>query len=55
MAFPKGFLAGNGFSQRVSEADPGVDPSGIQTKVVKPKVIADNPEMVKHMLEVLMR
>ena len=25
----------------------------IQTKVVKPKVIADNPEMVKHMLEAL--
>ena len=35
MGFPKGFLAGNGFSQRVSGADPGVDPSGIEAKVVK--------------------
>ena len=35
MAFSKGFLTENGFSQRVSGADPGVDPSGIEAKVVK--------------------
>ena len=40
------------FSFEIEGRDLLIDTT-IQTKVVKPKVIADNPEMVKHMLEAL--